>query len=67
MTRKYVKKETVTIIRTEEVSIEDDNITDSQISNAQLGKAIWMFIKKYLFSYKWIGGKDDGQSNNDFF
>ena len=60
MNKKYVRKEVFTVTRTEEVSFIDEKSSDAQVTKNQLTQGVWLLIKKYLFSYKWIGGKDDG-------
>ena len=55
-----MRKEIVTITRTEEISLVDGKDADTKVSNVMLTAGIWKLIKKYLFSLKWIGGKDDG-------
>ena len=55
--KKYVRKETVTITKTEEFSLLNEG-NEEQVSNARLASGIWKLIKKYIFSIKWIGGKD---------
>ncbi len=60
MTKKYVKTETLTITRTEEVSFLNGKETEKNISEKQLVNGLWQLIKKYLFLFKWIGGEDDG-------
>ena len=60
MNKKIVRKEIVTITRTEEISLVDGKDADTKVSNVMLAADIWKLIKKYLFSLKWIGGKDDG-------
>ena len=58
--KKIMRKEIVTITRTEEISLVDGKDADTKVSNVMLTAGIWKLIKKYLFSLKWIGGKDDG-------
>jgi hypothetical protein len=58
--KKYVKKEVVTITRTQEFSIVEDATEDVPISNTQFVSVIWRLIKKYIFADKWMGGKEDG-------
>ncbi|MFT7430875.1 MAG: hypothetical protein ACI971_001334 [Colwellia sp.] len=54
---KYVRKETVTITKTEEFNLFNEG-NEEQVSNARLASGIWKLIKKHIFSIKWIGGKD---------
>ncbi len=60
MNKKYVRKEVLTVTRTEEVSFSNEKLSDAPVTKHQLAQGAWLLIKKYLFSYKWIGGKDDG-------
>jgi hypothetical protein len=55
MSRKYIRKEIVTICRTEEVSFVDEgeSIPDAHTI------AIWRRIFKFLMSLIWSGGKND--------
>ena len=58
--KKYVRTEMLTITRTEEVSLVDEKSTDKPAIGTQIVLGAWKLIKKYMFSFKWMGGKDDG-------
>tara|TARA_R110001592_G_scaffold341482_4_gene630659 strand:+ start:4013 stop:4237 length:225 start_codon:yes stop_codon:yes gene_type:complete len=60
--KKYVKTETLTVIRTEEVSVVDENMPEATLPKKQLVLGIWRLLIKWILShkYKWIGDKDDG-------
>jgi hypothetical protein len=50
--KKYVRKETVTITRTEEISLVDDKSSKVYSFYFQLVKVVYRLIKKYIFLYK---------------
>lgn len=58
--KKYVRKEVITITRTEEVSVIFAKSPSDQKMEVHFIKGLMMLIKKYLFSYKWIRGNDNG-------
>ena len=53
LTKKFIKTETVTITKTQEVSVVDDG-------KKEVGILIWQLIKKYLLRFVGKGEKDNG-------
>jgi hypothetical protein len=60
MNKKYVKTETLTVTRTEEVSVIDESTLELQLPKKQVFLLIWQLLKKWILTFKWIGVKDNG-------
>ena len=54
--KKYVRKQTVTITRTEEFSLVDEKLSEKQ-GYSQLAKVVFQLVKKYIYPY--IGRGND--------
>ena len=48
--KKIVRKEIVTITKTEEISPVDGKNADTKVSNVMLAAGIWKLIKTFVFS-----------------
>lgn len=59
MSKKYLKKEVVTITRTEEISFVDETENDQQNQVIRALERVWRLAKKYVFSSK-SKGEEDG-------
>jgi hypothetical protein len=58
MSKTYLKKETVTITRTEEISVIDGDVEAKALSESRFWLSLWAMAKKILG--KWMRTKDDG-------
>lgn len=58
MGTKYIKKETVTITKVQEVHVFSES--NSKNKTEQLVSVLWKLIKKYLLSCKGLKGRDNG-------
>jgi hypothetical protein len=52
--KKVVRTEILSITRTEEVSLIDENAPGVKASMERLILGLWRIIKKYVISYLWI-------------
>lgn len=61
MTKKLIRKKTVTISTTEEVSVHDESTAID--GKRDITILIWKLIKKYLMGFAGKGDKNNGTSD----